>query len=811
MRVVTSGVRRAPRSWWRVWVAVLAAAALVLAGVPAVPEAAVAGARARTSARAVDPPGPVYAWGYNGDGELGNGTIGGSNGRPERVDLPGGATATAVSGGGSHSLALAPDGQVYAWGRGDFGQLGDGAGTTTGTPVRVNPPGGEPATAIAAGGTHSLALTPEGQVYAWGNNGDGQLGIGDVGGRRLEPVKVDLPPGVTAIAAGNSYSLAVTKDKAVYAWGYNRFGELGDGTSGIGNNSGTPQRVKLPGGVDVTAVGAGDNHGLALTADGHVYAWGNNVFGQLGTGTTGGWGHPPERVRLPDGVTATAVAGGGRHSLARAADGRVYAWGDNVLGQLGNGTIGGDDATPRPVNLPQGVTATAVTAGHWFSMAETPAGRVYAWGFNSVGQLGNGTVGGDSATPQQAHLPAAAAVDAGSSHSLAVADARPRSLTISKQAQGTFTAGGHGSYTLRAGNAGPYPTNGTRVTVRDHLPAGLTVRSMSGTGWSCTPSTLTCTRHDELAAHRQYPPITVSVQVACTVATTVTNTATATGGGDTRTHTARITTGIAGRPAPPARGMDPAAYTSGTTRYVVYTGTNGRVWQKRVGSAACATEEGGRLLSGPAAVNAGGTRILFGEGTDHALWQKIGNGAWTTLGGRLTAKPGAAATSRNVYRVYARGTDGALWARARTASGWGRWHSAGGRLLNRTGPSAAVNGGHFYVLVTGTNRAMFLTRDGTRRFTSAGGGTTTSPGLVNAPSSRSLVGFARGVNGPGWFHRFLSTTPGWHPMRGMLTSGAGGSATTANWFAYGLGTDVQVWERHGTTGATGASWTRVTP
>ena len=273
------------------------------------------------------------------------------------------------------------------------------------------------------------------------------------------------------------------------------------------------------------------------------------------------------------------------------------------------------------------------------------------------------------------------------------------------------------------------------------------------------------------------------------------------------------TAASAGSDAPPAASVAPGAYSQGFTRFVVYTGTDSGVWQKQVGSTAAATSLGGRLISAPSAINAATTRIVFGEGTDHALWEKAGNGAWTSLGGYLTSKPGAAAISGTSYAVYVRGGDGAVWGRVHTSSGWFPWTSAGGAVLAGTGPSAAVNGSNpdYYILVAGTNHELFIQRAGSMiGFVAAGGATNSSPALVNNPGTGELVGFAQGTNRAGYFHQFVSSAPGWHSMGGVLTSGMGGSATASRWYAYGLGTDNQVWEHTGIFGAIG-SWTRVTP
>ena len=244
---------------------------------------------------AVTSTGAVFAWGWNIVGQLGDGSTNGSD-VPVKVRLPGGgAKVTAVAAGYAHSVALTSTGAVLAWGYNADGQLGNGSTGTSDVPVNVSLPTGTKVTGVAAGALQSMALTSTGAVLAWGYNADGELGdgtktISDV------PVKVKLPPGtkVTAIAAGGflygvggitagpDHSLAVTSTGAVLAWGYNADGELGDGSR---TNSDVPMKVKLHAGMKVTAVAAGDLHSLALTSTRAVLAWGGNNFGQLGDGS----------------------------------------------------------------------------------------------------------------------------------------------------------------------------------------------------------------------------------------------------------------------------------------------------------------------------------------------------------------------------------------------------------------------------------------------------------------------------------------------------------------------------------------------
>ena len=325
--------------------------------------------------------GTAYAWGSNNYGELGNGTISRDpNPLPVAVTTTGtpmaGKTITAVSAGSYYSLALAGDGTVYTWGRNNYGQLGNGttddsnipvAVTTTGTPMA-----GKTITAISAGRFHSLALASDGTVYAWGFNEEGQLGNGTTDDSNI-PVAVTTTgtsmagKTITAISGGYSHSLALASNGTVYAWGYNDYGQLGNGTTTVSNKpvavttTGTPIADKT-----ITAISAGYSHSLALASDGTVYAWGNNGNGRLGNGTTT---HSNKPVAITDtpmaGKTITAISAGSSHSLALASDGTVYAWGFNEEGQLGNGTNVDSNlpvATIMPSNTPTAITVGGVPA-----------------------------------------------------------------------------------------------------------------------------------------------------------------------------------------------------------------------------------------------------------------------------------------------------------------------------------------------------------------------------------------------------------------------------------------------------------------
>lgn len=309
--------------------------------------------------------GTARAWGTNESGQLGNG---GTTTSATPTPVSGLSGVAAVAGGSGHSLALLNDGTVRAWGWNRWGQLGDGGTADSGTPVAASGLGG--VVAVAAGYNHSLALLNDGTVRAWGRNESGQLGNGSTADSRT-PVAVSGLGGVVAIGAGGDYGLALLNDGTVRAWGNNANGQLGNGST---TNSATP--VTVSGLRGVVAVAAGVYHGLALLNDGTARSWGENGYGQLGNGTTSTAGcfciTTPVQVSGPGGGGLSgivALGGGIRHSVALTSSGRIWTWGDNRDGQLGNDSIA-NSPTPVPVGELAGVTAIAV--GYYHNLAIVP-------------------------------------------------------------------------------------------------------------------------------------------------------------------------------------------------------------------------------------------------------------------------------------------------------------------------------------------------------------------------------------------------------------------------------------------------------
>ncbi|MFN8541130.1 MAG: Ig-like domain repeat protein [Thermomicrobiales bacterium] len=281
-------------------------------------------------------------------------------------------------------------------------------------PVPQGVPGATDIVTIAAGSNHNLALKRDGTVLAWGSDSSGQLGDGTVGGAAIcgsfgncaptpQPVVgvggVGLLSNIIAVSGGEDHSLALRADGRVIAWGSDFSGQLGDGTRGSPERTATPQLV--PGVTEVIAIAAGPHHSLALKADGTIVSWGNDIFGELGDGAasgepacSGNCNPTPQAVLMPTGTRATAISAGGRQSLALLADGTVLAWGTDGVGESGDGAAATSgcfcEATPKVVLNVASIVAIAAGGGG-HNLALKADGTVVAWGRDGNGQLGDGS------------------------------------------------------------------------------------------------------------------------------------------------------------------------------------------------------------------------------------------------------------------------------------------------------------------------------------------------------------------------------------------------------------------------------------
>jgi len=378
---------------------------------------AVSSYQGHTVALATD--GAAWAWGGNVNGLLGDGTTTVRDAPIQVVDADGIGffeNVQEIRAGDSHTIAVKTDGTVWSWGRGQYGQLGDGSSGYSKWPVHVLGPKGmgflEVPQATAASRTHSVALMTDGTVWAWGDNGSGQLGNG-TGIDSKTPIQVLGPGGagvldqIIAIAAGYSpFNVALKGDGTVWTWGQNIYGQLGYGLTG---GRTTPVQVKGLDGVGyltgIQAVSAGDSHTVALKTDGTVWAWGQNHMGQLGDGTETD-STTPVQVVGPGGsgvlTDVRYIEAGYSYTVVIKTDDTVWAWGDNSSGQLGDGT-NTDRKTPVQVVGVGGTgyltDITMISAGWEHTVALKTDGGIVAWGLNQDGQLGDGTTIFNRKTP----------------------------------------------------------------------------------------------------------------------------------------------------------------------------------------------------------------------------------------------------------------------------------------------------------------------------------------------------------------------------------------------------------------------------
>jgi len=348
-------------------------------------------------------PGSAWAWGKNLHGQLGNDSTSDAQ-VPVAVQMPENVTFTTISGGHENSLALDTTGQVWAWGDNGFGQLGNNSTDQSLVPVPVQMPDKVTFTTISAGYDYSLALGTDGQAWAWGANGFGQLGDNSID-KSLVPVAVQMPEKVTftTISAGADHSLALDTAGQAWAWGGNIEGQLGSNSM---QKALVPVAVQMPTNVVFTAISAGRQTSLALDAAGDAWAWGDNGFGQLGNNSTAR-SLVPVAVQMPTDVTFTAISVGGYevydHSVALDSAGRAWAWGNDEYGELGT-NIRTNGLTPVAVQMPANVTFTTISAGYAYTLALDTGGHGWGWGY---GELGNNSPSNGTSFVERAQAPVA--------------------------------------------------------------------------------------------------------------------------------------------------------------------------------------------------------------------------------------------------------------------------------------------------------------------------------------------------------------------------------------------------------------------
>lgn len=306
--------------------------------------------------------GSVWSWGWNEYGQLGIGT---KENSPVPVRVPGMEYPVKLFAGGNCSSAVKQDGTVWTW-----GYLKETRQDTAAGPAPAAIAGLTGVTAISSENSGAVALDSDGRLWRWHDT--------------LSPERLEDVNGVKMIEVGSDFTMLLKKDGTVWSWSMPHNGTNVYGQLGLPANSEVPARV--PGLPVVAMMVSGRFHTLALAADGTVKAWGYNEFGQVGEGTFIKAVFAPVPVKGLKDVAALAACRA--HSLALKKDGTVWAWGENGYGQLGDGT---SENRNQPVAVKGLASAQAISCGDDHSIALKTDGTVWTWGYNFVGQLGDGT------------------------------------------------------------------------------------------------------------------------------------------------------------------------------------------------------------------------------------------------------------------------------------------------------------------------------------------------------------------------------------------------------------------------------------
>jgi alpha-tubulin suppressor-like RCC1 family protein len=453
----------------------------------------------------------VLAWGTTGGRSVNYLGDGGSPlGSPVPVFATGLSGVKAVSSGTEDTLALLEDGTVMIWGENQRGGLGQGSEEPRQSLAPIPVPGLEHVQALASGQGFNLALLEGGQVVAWGNDEEGELGNGVMQKENPTPTAIPGLSGVTAIAAAGQHALALLEDGEVVTWGSNESGQLGNGTT-----SASDVPVAVEGLAGAQGVAATPATSFALLGSGSVESWGSNTAGELGIGKTEG---ELARSKVPVSVgglsgVRSLVAGSalpgvdveGR-TFAILEDGTVDGWGADNSGALG--LVAEADT---PTHVPGLAEVTSIATGFNFSLALLQNGAVYAWGNGEF--LGTGEAGRSTHTPVRVcGIEEATAIAAGAD-SYAVAPEQPLCASVEEvtppmaRVGGTVTLHGSNLDQVTAVHFGSVAASSFKA----ESPTAMTVVVPPGTGSSTVPLTVTTTRGTSSPLTRQFsysePPV----------------------------------------------------------------------------------------------------------------------------------------------------------------------------------------------------------------------------------------------------------------------------------------------------------------
>lgn len=343
----------------------------------------------------------AYCWGANGSGQVGDSTSVTKTTPAPILDtgVLAGLTIDAVSTGSTHACAIASNKKPYCWGANNYSQLGDGTTVAKTTPNTVTNTGaiaGLDIVSITANQYNTCALASNETLYCWGYNLNGQLGIGNTTTKNVPTLvpATGILAGLTikSFSLGAAHVCAIASNYSAYCWGSNFYGQVGNGSTAFTVSS--PVAVVKTGalsGLTIKMIASGSSHTCAIASNDKVYCWGNNASGQLGDGTTTRRTSPILVSGVLAGLTINSISVGNDATCVIASDGKAYCWGANTYSQIDTTTS--NKTTPTEINTTgalTGLTFKSLVAGNYHTCAITSDDQSYCWGRNNSGQLGDG-------------------------------------------------------------------------------------------------------------------------------------------------------------------------------------------------------------------------------------------------------------------------------------------------------------------------------------------------------------------------------------------------------------------------------------
>uniref|UniRef100_A0A8C2WPN1 HECT and RLD domain containing E3 ubiquitin protein ligase 3 n=1 Tax=Cyclopterus lumpus TaxID=8103 RepID=A0A8C2WPN1_CYCLU len=337
----------------------------------------------------------MLCWGNAKDGQLGIGIERNPMFEPRNCHVFTGRGLKEIACGGQHSMFLLHDGSVYTCGSNSCGQLGHSKPGTF--PELVGALDTQTITMVSSGRSHSMAVNEQGQVFAWGAGEGGQLGLGTAEAAVRIPrlVKRLCEQRISQVMCGNQHCIALSKDGQLFTWGQNTSGQLGLGKGEPSKRF--PHPLKSLSGIPLAQITAGGDHSFALSLSGAVFGWGKNKAGQLGLNDKQDRAVPCH-IKFLRSQKVCYISCGNEHTAALTKDGGLFTFGEGSWGQLGHGSTN-NELLPRRVLELMGTEVSQITCGRHHTLAFVPSSDVvYAFGCNSLGQLGTGLLG-DARSP----------------------------------------------------------------------------------------------------------------------------------------------------------------------------------------------------------------------------------------------------------------------------------------------------------------------------------------------------------------------------------------------------------------------------